>query len=108
MIKIIKLNNIFKLDQSNHLEDDNVIYLLDLAQLNIINPLEYTIINVIDHNGFNDTRVVLIRLKGNIYIHNSLTLYEKSIINDIDNKGDYQIINYTIKSNDLEKHVLWI
>lgn len=105
---MIKLNNIFKLNQSNHLEDDDVIYLLDLAQLNVINPLEYIIINVIDHNGFNDTRVVLIRLKGNIYIHDSLTLYEKSIINDIDNKDNYQIINYTAKSNDLEKHVLWI
>ena len=105
---MLKLNNIFKLNQSNHLEDDDVIYLLDLAQLNIINPLEYTIINVIDHNGINDRRVVLVRLKGNIYIHNSLTLYEKTIINDIDNKDNYQIINYTAKSNDLEKHLLWI
>lgn len=105
---MIKLNNIFKLNQSNHLDDDDVIYLLDLAQLNIINPLEYTIINVIDNNGINDRRVVLVRLKGNIYIHNSLTLYEKTIINDIDNKDNYQIINYTAKSNDLEKHLLWI
>lgn len=105
---MIKLNNIFKLNQSNHLEDDDVIYLLDLAQLNIINPLEYTIINVIDNNGINDRRVVLVRLKGNIYIHNSLTLYEKTIINDIDNKDNYQIINYTAKSNNLEKHLLWI